>query len=183
MRPISLPRRWAPEVATGRVTSCRQALHFPFFRWSSGPQRVRLDGEVRTEQRRPLANSCLCFKTQLTSLHPPLCPCPTPCPGQHRDVHLVSEDRGCVFSVPSSPHRPDPSNPYLHASGMKTKDGGEGEGTKEEERKERETEQSFGKPASGSKNIFPKPSNPGPVKWLCFPLGLDCPCVVQLNYV
>lgn len=49
------------------------------------------------------------------------------------------------------------------------KSGKEEEGTEEEERKERWSK-TLGRELRGSKNVFPNPSNPGPIKWLCLPV-------------
>lgn len=120
LRMISLRRRWGPEMAIRRFTTRCQT---PFFRWSSGQPRVQhLGREMRTKgQRRPPGNSCFCFKTQLTWLHPPpVCSatatlCLSVCP-------LRAE---AVFSQPPSSHHTCliPVNSWLCASGMRPADG------------------------------------------------------------
>lgn len=79
----SFPRRWGPEVTIRRVTS-KFTLAANFFLSSDSGvvgkeyekgafgQRNEIEG-----QRRPLGNSCFCFKTQLTWLPPTPSPCPT----------------------------------------------------------------------------------------------------------
>lgn len=80
-----------------------------------------------------------------------------------------------VFSQPpSSHHRPDPSKLlatcfWNETGGWMEKSGKEEEGTEEEERKERWSK-ALGRELRGSKNVFPNPSNPGPIKWLCLPV-------------
>lgn len=58
---------------------------------------------------------------------------------------------------------------WNETGGWMEKSGKEEEGTEEEERKERWSK-ALGRELRGSKNVFPNPSNPGPIKWLCLPV-------------
>jgi hypothetical protein len=51
-------------------------------------------------------------------------------------------------------------------------------------KREREMERSFGKPIfHGSKKLSKSLPNPGPIKWLYFPVEFDCTSIVKLNGV